>query len=159
MHLTLDQGPEMSRQENQAAEPPHRPRGRPRQTAPGQYSPGLPRDHPMQSLPPTARSILEAARRVLAQWGLEGLTIEAVANEVAIGEKRNCGLFSALRDDRELRPSSLEIEDGIGHVSLREECFFRLQLDDSAAKASVREKDSRVECTLRVPVFQNIAPF
>jgi AcrR family transcriptional regulator len=35
----------------------------------------------MQSLPPTARSILEAARRVLAQRGLEGLTIEAVAYE------------------------------------------------------------------------------
>ena len=74
----------MSRQENQAAEPPHRPRGRHRQTAPGQYSPGLPRDHPMQSLPPTARGILEAARRVLAQRGLEGLPIEAVANEANV---------------------------------------------------------------------------
>jgi AcrR family transcriptional regulator len=38
----------------------------------------------MQSLPPTARSILEAARRVLAQRGLEGLTIEAVANEANV---------------------------------------------------------------------------
>ncbi len=53
-------------------------------TNPDQYSPGLPRDHPMQSLPPTARSILEAARRVLAQRGLEGLTIEAVANEANV---------------------------------------------------------------------------
>ena len=63
----------MSRQENPAAEPTRRPRGRPRVTTPDQYSPGLPRDHPMQSLPPTARSILEAARRVLAERGLEGL--------------------------------------------------------------------------------------
>jgi AcrR family transcriptional regulator len=38
----------------------------------------------MQSLPPTARSILEAARRVLAARGLEGLTIEAVANEANV---------------------------------------------------------------------------
>lgn len=38
----------------------------------------------MQSLPPTARSILEAARRVLAEHGLEGLTIEAVANEANV---------------------------------------------------------------------------
>ncbi len=53
-------------------------------TTPDQYSPGLPRDHPMQSLPPTARSILEAARRVLAERGLEGLTIEAVANEANV---------------------------------------------------------------------------
>ena len=53
-------------------------------TMPEQYSPGLPRDHPMRSLPPTARSILEAARRVLAERGLEGLTIEAVANEANV---------------------------------------------------------------------------
>ena len=38
----------------------------------------------MQSLPPTARTILEAARRVLAERGLEGLTIEAVANEANV---------------------------------------------------------------------------
>jgi AcrR family transcriptional regulator len=38
----------------------------------------------MESLPPTARSILEAARRVLAERGLEGLTIEAVANEANV---------------------------------------------------------------------------
>ena len=74
----------MSSQENRPGEPPRRPRGRPRLTTPGQYSPGLPRDHPMQSLPPTARSILEAARRVLAERGLEGLTIEAVANEANV---------------------------------------------------------------------------
>lgn len=74
----------MSSQENPGTEPPRRPRGRPRVTTPDQYSPGLPRDHPMQSLPPTARGILEAARRVLAQRGLEGLTIEAVANEANV---------------------------------------------------------------------------
>jgi AcrR family transcriptional regulator len=38
----------------------------------------------METLPPTARSILEAARRVLAERGLEGLTIEAVANEANV---------------------------------------------------------------------------
>ncbi len=73
----------MSSQENHASEPP-RPRGRPRQVKPQQYSPGLPRDHPMEELPPTARTILEAARRVLAERGLEGLTIEAVANEANV---------------------------------------------------------------------------
>ena len=84
MQATLVQGPEMSSQENQPVQPAPRPRGRPRLTTPGQYSPGLPRDHPMESLPPTARSILEAARRVLAERGLEGLTIEAVANEANV---------------------------------------------------------------------------
>ena len=74
----------MSSQENPPAQPARRPRGRPRLATPSQYSPGLPRDHPMESLPPTARSILEAARRVLAQRGLEGLTIEAVANEANV---------------------------------------------------------------------------
>jgi AcrR family transcriptional regulator len=38
----------------------------------------------MEELPPTARTILEAARRVLAERGLEGLTIEAVANEANV---------------------------------------------------------------------------
>jgi AcrR family transcriptional regulator len=38
----------------------------------------------METLPPTARGILEAARRVLAERGLEGLTIEAVANEANV---------------------------------------------------------------------------
>jgi len=38
----------------------------------------------MAALPPTARSILEAARRVLRENGLEGLTIEAVANEANV---------------------------------------------------------------------------
>ncbi len=73
----------MSSQENQGADAP-RPRGRPRQIKPQQYSPGLPRDHPMGELPPTARTILDAARRVLAERGLEGLTIEAVANEANV---------------------------------------------------------------------------
>jgi AcrR family transcriptional regulator len=74
----------MSSQENPPLQPARRPRGRPKMTTPSQYSPGLPRDHPMESLPPTARSILEAARRVLAERGLEGLTIEAVANEANV---------------------------------------------------------------------------
>jgi len=73
----------MSSQENREAGSP-RPRGRPRQVKPQQYSPGLPRDHPMDELPPTARTILHAARRVLAERGLEGLTIEAVANEANV---------------------------------------------------------------------------
>lgn len=38
----------------------------------------------MATLQPTARSILEAARRVLGERGLEGLTIEAVANEANV---------------------------------------------------------------------------
>ena len=74
----------MSREINRPDEAARRGRGRPRQTRPAQYSPGLPRDHPMETLPPTARSILEAARRVLAERGLEGLTIEAVANEANV---------------------------------------------------------------------------
>ncbi|HMK92046.1 MAG TPA: helix-turn-helix domain-containing protein [Thermoleophilia bacterium] len=74
----------MSRQENVERDPRARPRGRPRQTVTDEAHPGLPRDHPMAALPPTARSILEAARRVLAERGLEGLTIEAVANEANV---------------------------------------------------------------------------
>ena len=38
----------------------------------------------MASLPPTAVSILNAARKLLAEQGFEGLTIEAVANEANV---------------------------------------------------------------------------
>jgi len=65
-------------------DPRNRPRGRPKRTVTTANHPGLPRDHPMAALPPTARSILEAARRVLRERGLEGLTIEAVANEANV---------------------------------------------------------------------------
>jgi len=74
----------LSRQEKPHADPRDRPRGRPRQAITAEGHPGLPRDHPLASLPPTARSIIEAARRVLTERGLEGLTIEAVANEANV---------------------------------------------------------------------------
>jgi AcrR family transcriptional regulator len=56
-------------------------RGRPpRPTAPATH-PGLPIDNPLSSLPPTARFILETARRLLLEKGYAALTIENVALE------------------------------------------------------------------------------
>jgi AcrR family transcriptional regulator len=61
-----------------------RPRGRPKKTVSDASGPGLSLENPTDSLPATARSILAAARTVLAERGLEGLTIEAVANEANV---------------------------------------------------------------------------
>jgi AcrR family transcriptional regulator len=55
-------------------------RGRPRRVVQPQVGPGLDNRDPTADLPATARSILAAARTVLAERGLEGFTIEAVAN-------------------------------------------------------------------------------
>ncbi|MGO8683341.1 MAG: TetR/AcrR family transcriptional regulator [Thermoleophilia bacterium] len=63
-----------------------RPRGRPKtrlDRSEGSY-PGLPLENPVASLPPTAVSILAAARRLLVERGIDGLTIEAVANEANV---------------------------------------------------------------------------
>jgi len=65
-------------------EGPRNPRGRPRKTVGSPASPGLDIQDPTANLPTTARSILAAARAVLAERGLEGLTIEAVANEANV---------------------------------------------------------------------------
>jgi len=54
-------------------------RGRPRQVerrAPGE---GLPYQQPLDSLPATTRTMLDAARDVLLERGMNGLTLEAVA--------------------------------------------------------------------------------
>lgn len=59
---------------------PRRSRGRPRNVVLPQAGPGLDNRDPTADLPATARSILAAARVVLAERGLEGFTIEAVAN-------------------------------------------------------------------------------
>jgi len=63
-----------------------RPRGRPRTrlSETERVHPGLPLENPVASLPPTAVSILAAARRLLAERGFDGLTIEAVANEANV---------------------------------------------------------------------------
>ena len=59
-------------------------RGRPRRAVLSQATPGLDNQDPTANLPATARSILAAARVVLAERGLEGLTIEAVANQANV---------------------------------------------------------------------------
>jgi len=59
-------------------------RGRPKRAVAAADRVGLPRDNPTETLPATARTILVAARRVLAERGLEGLTLEAVANEAGV---------------------------------------------------------------------------
>jgi AcrR family transcriptional regulator len=60
-------------------------RGRPPRKVLAGDRPGLGRENPTAELPATARTILAAARRVLAERGLEGLTIEAVAHEAQVG--------------------------------------------------------------------------
>jgi AcrR family transcriptional regulator len=47
-------------------------------------APGLSIENPLESLPASAHSILDAARAVLRESGFEGLTIEAVANEANV---------------------------------------------------------------------------
>jgi AcrR family transcriptional regulator len=63
---------------------PKRRGGRPKQSVKPDTGPGLSIENPLDSLPPSARSILAAARAVLAERGFEGLTIEAVANEANV---------------------------------------------------------------------------
>ncbi len=61
-----------------------RPRGRPKKSVPVSDAGGLSIENPTEALPPAARGILEAAREVLAERGLEGLTVEAVANQANV---------------------------------------------------------------------------
>jgi AcrR family transcriptional regulator len=58
--------------------------GRPKKTVTAAPQPGLPPQDPLASLPPSAVAILRAARRVVAERGFAGLTIEAVANEANV---------------------------------------------------------------------------
>jgi AcrR family transcriptional regulator len=78
--------PEQGDESGRAGAAPKR-RGRPPKPVVEPDRPGLGRESPTADLPATARSILAAARRVLAERGLEGLTIEAVANEAQVGRK------------------------------------------------------------------------
>jgi len=59
-------------------------RGRPKKQVTDAGAPGLSIENPTESLPESARSILAAARTVLAERGFEGLTIEAVANQANV---------------------------------------------------------------------------
>jgi len=44
-----------------------------------------------------------------------------LADEVAGGAKRDCGFFAVCRNDSEFCAAFLEIEDGVGWISLRKE--------------------------------------
>lgn len=55
--------------------------GRPRQYVPPKKLPHLPLDQPLRDLSPTARSLLEAGRRILEEKSFRALTLEAVAYE------------------------------------------------------------------------------
>ena len=60
-------------------------RGRPKMAkVTDRSAPGLSIEDPVATLPASARGILAAARAVLRERGLEGLTIEAVANEANV---------------------------------------------------------------------------
>jgi hypothetical protein len=50
-----------------------------------------------------------------------------------------------LRDDREFCSASLQIEDGVGHISLGEKSVRRVQFNDLAAKTCIRKKSGAVE--------------
>ncbi len=64
-----------------AAEQPQPRRGRPPKRPTEPRHPGLEIENPLSSLSPTARYILQTARRLLLTRGFEALTIEAVALE------------------------------------------------------------------------------
>jgi AcrR family transcriptional regulator len=62
-----------------------RPRGRPKTAkVTERTTPGLSLENPLESLPASARGILDAARAVLRERGFEGLTVEAVANQANV---------------------------------------------------------------------------
>lgn len=75
----------MSGEQGADEEAGRRPRGRPKaDKVTDRTAPGLSIENPLESLPPSARSILDAARAVLRERGFEGLTIEAVANQANV---------------------------------------------------------------------------
>jgi AcrR family transcriptional regulator len=63
-----------------------RKRGRPRRFPPPKDLRHLPLDLRLENLSPTARALLRAGRRILAERGYRGLTMEAVANEAGVGK-------------------------------------------------------------------------
>jgi AcrR family transcriptional regulator len=63
-----------------AEEPPRRGRP-PRANVIAETHPGLPVEDPLQSLPPSARWVLQCARRILVEKGFPALTLENVAHE------------------------------------------------------------------------------
>ncbi len=64
-----------------ATDPTPRKRGRPRKDPVEARHPGLPIENPLSTLSPTARYILETARRLLIERGYGALTIENIALE------------------------------------------------------------------------------
>ena len=60
---------------------PQRKRGRPPKRPARPEHPGLAVDNPLSTLSPTARYILETARRLLVERGFDALTIESIALE------------------------------------------------------------------------------
>ena len=81
------------------------------------------------------------------------------SNKVASRKERDCGLFASLRDDRDLCPAFLQIEDGVRLISLGEKVFFRFKFDNPAAKSGIGKKCDAVEISLVFFLLQITAPF
>ena len=64
-----------------------------------------------------------------------------LAHEVAWRQQRDGGFLADLRNNGDLRPALLKIEDRVCGISLGEERLFWLQLDNSSTKAGVSQKD------------------
>jgi AcrR family transcriptional regulator len=68
-------------QRTDAADEPQRKRGRPPKSSTEPEHPGLAVENPLSTLSPTARYILETARRLLIERGFSALTIENISLE------------------------------------------------------------------------------
>ena len=71
-----------------------------------------------------------------------------LSNEVADGEKDDCGFFTVFRNDSEFCATALKIEDRVSGTSLREECLLWFQLNDFSSQASFSQKCGSVKCKL-----------
>ena len=54
-----------------------------------------------------------------------------LTDELARRQECNRGLFPGIRHDRKLGTAFPKIEDGVGHITLREESLFWFQMNDS----------------------------
>jgi hypothetical protein len=72
----------------------------------------------------------------------------AFAKELAGLQYPDHRLFSLLRYDNNLEPTSLNIEDGVGSVALREDDLVLANLKEGLPLADFGEKILGIECSL-----------
>ena len=81
-----------------------------------------------------------------------GCPVRPTLLEEGLGLEDGDHRFLALRgDDRRLHPSALDVEDGVGHIALREDRAVLSVGRDGSAGADVGEERVGIECVLGMP--------